>query len=80
MFDKCREQSEQELVEEIHRADVICIIYDVNDDDTLTKVCIRALCNCLVGLIHLLVVVVYTCARWMDKTVFSRGVDRPVYT
>lgn len=38
LFLSLREQSEQELIEEIHRADVICVVYDVNDEDTLTKV------------------------------------------
>lgn len=34
----CREQSEQELLEELHRADVICIIYSVDDPHTLKQV------------------------------------------
>ena len=33
-----REQTEQELIEEIHRADVICVIYSVDDSHSLTQV------------------------------------------
>ena len=33
-----REQTETELIDELHRADVICLVYAVNEEDTLTKV------------------------------------------
>jgi len=43
MFIYCREQSEQDLIEEIHRADVICIVYAVDEPNTLAQVWIMLL-------------------------------------
>lgn len=35
---KGQEQTEEELVEELHKANVVCIVYSVEDDDTIDRI------------------------------------------